>query len=136
MWVPWHGLPHYCFDPGTQPHLHLPGGGGKVCLKLIPQVYPLNAGELKVLEGTHGTNPIVLRGGEVGLEKNTKNNNDKSKVRYLFSRVANDNHMLFIDIYLQLLLGKSVVNVLFFRRSKTCLVKFHEFGLPRHVVGF
>ena len=32
----------------------------------------LNAGELKVLEGTHRTEPMGLLGGEVGLEKHTK----------------------------------------------------------------
>ena len=32
--------------------------------------HPLNAGELKVLEGTHGTQ---WDSGEVGLEKHTKN---------------------------------------------------------------
>ena len=39
--------------------------------KLIPQVTPFNAGELKVLEGTHGTNPMELLGGEMVLEKQT-----------------------------------------------------------------
>ena len=39
-----------------------------MCLKLIPRVTPLNARELKVLEGTHGTKPMELLGGEVGLE--------------------------------------------------------------------
>ena len=41
------------------------------CLKLIPWVTPLNEGELKVLEGTHRTDPIELRGGEVGLKKHS-----------------------------------------------------------------
>ena len=57
-------------------------------------------------------------------------------MRCLFSRVANDNHMLFIAIYLKLILGKTFGIVLFFKRFKTCLIKFHEFGLPRHLVGF
>ena len=35
---------------------------------LIPWVTPLNAGEIKVLEGTHRTKPM---GREVGLEKHT-----------------------------------------------------------------
>ena len=43
-----------------------------MCLKLILQVTPLNAGELRVLESTHGTNLMGLQGGEVGLEKHTK----------------------------------------------------------------
>ena len=43
-----------------------------MCLKLIPWVIPLNAGELKALEGTHGTKPMGLLGREVGLEKHTK----------------------------------------------------------------
>ena len=43
----------------------------KVCLKLILQVTPLDAGELKVLKGIHGTNPMKLLEGEVGLEKHT-----------------------------------------------------------------
>ena len=38
-----------------------------------PAGHPLNAWELKVLEGTHGTDPKVLRRGPVWLEKNTKN---------------------------------------------------------------
>ena len=38
-------------------------------LKLIPRVTPLNAGGYKVLEGTHGTDPMGLRGGQDGLEK-------------------------------------------------------------------
>ena len=33
--------------------------------------HPLNAGELKVFEGTHGIDPLELLGGEVGLEKLT-----------------------------------------------------------------
>ena len=37
---------------------------------------PLNAGELKVLEGTHGTGPMGLLGGEVGLEKRKKRKYD------------------------------------------------------------
>ena len=45
-----------------------------MCFKLILQVNPLNAGELKVLEDTHGTDPIGLLGGEVGLAKHTKKN--------------------------------------------------------------
>ena len=47
-------------------------GEVEVCLKLIPRVTPLNAGELKVKEGTHGTDQMGLMGGEVGLEKRTK----------------------------------------------------------------
>ena len=39
--------------------------------KLIPRVTPLNAGELKLLESTHGTNPMELLGGEMVLEKQT-----------------------------------------------------------------
>ena len=35
-------------------------------LKLIPRVTPFNARELKVLEGTHGTEPMGLQGGQVG----------------------------------------------------------------------
>ena len=38
-------------------------------LKLILRVTPLNASGYKVLEGTHGTNPMGLRGGQEGLEK-------------------------------------------------------------------
>ena len=41
-----------------------------MCLKLTPRVTPLNARELRVLEGTHGTKPKGLLGGEVGLQKN------------------------------------------------------------------
>ena len=41
---------------------------------------PLNAWELKVLEGTHSTEPMGLLGGEVGLEKHTKPNNNKITV--------------------------------------------------------
>ena len=33
---------------------------------------PLYARELKVLEGTNGTDPMEPRGGQVGLEKHTK----------------------------------------------------------------
>ena len=41
----------------------IPGvtGGGGVCSKLILRVTPLSPRELKVLEGTHGTNPMGLR---------------------------------------------------------------------------
>ena len=55
-------------------HLNVPGvtREGEVCLKLIPQVTPLNTGELKVLEGTHESDPMELLGGQVGLEKHTK----------------------------------------------------------------
>ena len=52
-------------------------GQGKVCLKLIPRVTPLNAQKLKVSEGTHGTDPMGLLGGEVGLEKHTVHNKKK-----------------------------------------------------------
>ena len=40
----------YWCAPGAQSHLHVPRttGSGKVCLKFIPRVTPLNAGELKV----------------------------------------------------------------------------------------
>ena len=41
-------------------------------LKVILRVTPLNVGELKVLEGTKGTEPMGLCGGEVGLEKLSK----------------------------------------------------------------
>ena len=34
--------------------------------------HPLNEGELRVLKGTHETDPIRLRGGEVGSEKTYK----------------------------------------------------------------
>ena len=63
----------YWVAPSARPHLHVPGveGGEEVCLKLIPQVTPLNLGELKVKEGTHRTKPMRLLGGEVGLEKHT-----------------------------------------------------------------
>ena len=44
-----------------------------MCLKLILQVTPLNMGELKVLEGTHRTEPMGLLGREVGLVKHTWN---------------------------------------------------------------
>ena len=43
-----------------------------MCLKFITGVNPLNAGELKVYEGTHGIEQMGLQGGEVGLEKHTK----------------------------------------------------------------
>ena len=36
-------------------------------------------GEFKVLEGTHGTYPMELLRGEVGLEKLTKNPEKKEK---------------------------------------------------------
>ena len=42
----------------------------KIGIKLIPGVTHLNAGEIKMLEGTHRTELI---GGEMGLEKHTKN---------------------------------------------------------------
>ena len=50
--------------------LQVPGvtGGGEVCLKLITQVTPPKRGEPKMLEGLHGTDPMGLRGGEVGLD--------------------------------------------------------------------
>ena len=41
-------------------------------LKLIPRVTLLNVGEVKVLEGTHGTDPMDLLEGVVGLEKHIK----------------------------------------------------------------
>ena len=47
-----------------------------MCLKLIPQVTPLNVGELKVLEGTHGPDPMELWRGEVGLENHTNKDTD------------------------------------------------------------
>ena len=50
-----------------------------MCLKLIPRVTPLNAGKLKVLEGTQGTEPMGLLGGKVGLEKQTKSPPKKKK---------------------------------------------------------
>ena len=34
--------------------------------------HTLKPEELKVLEGTHGTDPVGLQGGEVGLKKHTK----------------------------------------------------------------
>ena len=40
-------------------------------IHLILWVTLLNAGELKVREGTHETEPMGLLGGEVGLEKHT-----------------------------------------------------------------
>ena len=40
-------------------------------LELILRVTPLNPGELKVLGGTHGTEPLRLLGGEMGLEIQT-----------------------------------------------------------------
>ena len=43
-----------------------------MCLKLILWVTPLNAGELKVLEGTHGTDPMELWEGG-GARKTYKN---------------------------------------------------------------
>ena len=46
-------------------------GEGEVCLKLIPWVTPLNAGKLKVLEGTHGSDPMGFWGGLVVLERHT-----------------------------------------------------------------
>ena len=52
-----------------------------MCLKLIPRVTPLNAGELILLKGTHGTNPMKLPGGEVGLEKHTFMQEKKSLMR-------------------------------------------------------
>ena len=59
-----------CFPLGVWPHFHVPGvtGGGEVWLKLIP----LNVGELKVLDSTHSTDPMLLWEGEVGLEKHIK----------------------------------------------------------------
>ena len=44
------GFPDYWFAPGAQSHLHVPGttGSGKVCLKFILRVTPLNPGEPKV----------------------------------------------------------------------------------------
>ena len=36
--------------------------------------HTLKPEELKVLEGTHGIDPVGLQGGEVGLEKHTKKN--------------------------------------------------------------
>ena len=40
----------YWFAPDAQSHLHVPGAtrSGKVCLKFIQRVTPLNTGELKV----------------------------------------------------------------------------------------
>ena len=63
-----------------------------MCLKLIPRVTPLNdAGELKVLEGTHGTEPMGLLGGEVGLEKNhpKKHRNQVKFDLFCFQRFGN-----------------------------------------------
>ena len=63
----------YWFDPGAQSHLHVPGGtrGRRICLEILLRVTPLKAGELKVIEGTLGTDSMGLQGGEVGLEKHT-----------------------------------------------------------------
>ena len=47
--------------------------------KSILRVTSFNAGELKVLVGTHGTDPTGLQGGEVGLEKHTKLNKNEKK---------------------------------------------------------
>ena len=44
-------------------------------IHLILWVTLLNAGELKVREGTHETEPMGLLGGEVGLEKHTRQKN-------------------------------------------------------------
>ena len=59
----------FWFAPGAQSHLQVPRvtGGGEVCLKLILRVTPLNVGEIKVLEGTHGSDPMGLRREQVGL---------------------------------------------------------------------
>ena len=48
------GFPDYWSAPGARPHLHVPKETRSekvsvgVCLKSIPRVTPLNAGELKV----------------------------------------------------------------------------------------
>ena len=68
------GFPDYWCAPGARPHLHVPGvtrGRGSM-FKAYSADHPLKCGELKVLEGTHGTKPMGLRGGQVGLEKHTK----------------------------------------------------------------
>ena len=66
------GFPDYWCASGTRPHQQVPGvtGAGKVGLRLI---LLLNPGELKVKEGTHGTKPMGLQGGQVGSEKHTNN---------------------------------------------------------------
>ena len=55
-----------------------------MCLKLIQRVTPLNAGEFQLLEGTHGIDPMGLWGGQVGLEKHTKNALFKEQFNFIF----------------------------------------------------
>ena len=55
---------NYWFAPGAQSHLHVPGAtrSGEGCLKFIPRVTPLNAGELKVLKDTLEAKPMKTPG--------------------------------------------------------------------------
>ena len=58
-----------------------------MCLKLIPWVTPLNAGgNLNCKGATHGTDPMGLLGGEVGLEKNTNSPTPKNEFCNFFFR--------------------------------------------------
>ena len=57
------GFPDYWFAPGAQLHLQVPvvTGEGEVCLKLIPRVTPINAGNLRCKRAHMG-----LQEGQVG----------------------------------------------------------------------
>ena len=58
--------------------------------KLITRATPFNAGELKVLEGTHGTKPMGLLGGEVGFEKHTKRQQKNKKRFFKTTKISLD----------------------------------------------
>ena len=67
------GFPGSWCAPGTKLQLEVPGvtGGREVCSNLIPRVTPLNAGELRLQEGTSGTLGRV--GGQAFVATSTQN---------------------------------------------------------------